>query len=170
MTSPFPVSPEAFDDELYAALRTLASSAWGHSPRFDATELVHRAWLRLARSKSYADLSRPQFLALCATIMRRIAVDEGRRRNLEPRSGNRITLGGVPGEHDDEAERSVDLLALDDALEQLHGVEPRWARIVELRFFAGLTADEVSAVLGVSRSTVTRDWILARAWLKRRLR
>lgn len=154
--------------ELYSTLHSLAGRALGRSSRLDPTDLVHQAWVRLAHSDQ-DPMPRSEFLALCATIMRRLAVDEGRRRFLERREPERITLSGfvsdAPGAQDDQ----VDLIALDEALTKLKEVDERWARIVELRFFGGLSGEDVSLVMGLSRRTVTREWTLARAWLKRKL-
>ena len=154
--------------ELYEALRSLAVRALGRASRLDPTDLVHQAWIRLAHVEEFARMPRSEFLALCATVMRRIAVDEGRRRLVERRDPERITLSGLPvGE---AGAQEVDLLALDEALVHLKTMDERWARIVELRFFGGLSGDEVADVMGLSRRTILREWTLARAWLKRRLR
>jgi RNA polymerase sigma-70 factor (ECF subfamily) len=164
------MSPDAsFDElaaELYEALRSLAARTLGRGSRLDPTDLVHQAWLRLAHAEQFARMPRPEFLALCATVMRRIAVDDGRRRLTERRDPERITLSGLTTT---ETGHEVDLLELDEALEDLESVNERWARIVELRFFGGLSGDEVAGVMGVSRRTVAREWTLARAWLKRKL-
>ena len=112
-------------------------------------------------------MPRPEFLALCATVMRRIAVDEGRRRVVERRGPEHITLSALAGEGNSTAE--VDLLSLDEALRELEALDPRWARIVELRFFGGLTGEETASAMNLSRRTVVREWDLARAWLKRKL-
>jgi RNA polymerase sigma-70 factor (ECF subfamily) len=152
--------------ELYEALRSVAGRALWKGSRLDPTDLVHQAWVRLARSEKFQTMPRLEFLALCATIMRRIAVDEGRRRVVERRAPERITVSGLSAE---EGTEEVDLLALDGALDQLRTVDERWARIVELRFFGGLSGDEVGEVMGISRRTVVREWALARAWLRRKL-
>ena len=112
-------------------------------------------------------MPRTEFLALCATIMRRLAVDEARRRVAGPRMLDRITLSGVVQE---TTGAQVDLLELDEALEALREEDERWARIIELRFFGGLSGEEVAQLMGISRRTVVREWTLARAWLKRALR
>lgn len=166
MTSDPPLPREELLVELYDALRSLAARALGRGSRLDPTDLIHQGWVRLAHSDRFETMPRSEFLALCATIMRRIAADEGRRRQVERRSGERITLSGVAGEGEAS---EVDLLALEDALTQLESVDERWARIVELRFFGGLTGEEVADALGLSRRTVVREWDMARAWLKRRL-
>lgn len=161
-----PLPREELVAELYQALRSLAVRALGRQSSLDPTDLIHQAWVRLARVDQFESMPRSEFLALCATIMRRIAVDEGRRRLNEHRSPERITLSalasGVPTP-------AIDLLALDGALDCLKEVDERWARIVELRFFGGMSGDEVGEVMGLSRRTVTREWTLARAWLKRKL-
>ncbi len=163
-----PTDPERVDalaEELYDLLRSLARSALRRLPGgLDPTELVHQAWLGL--SERFQNMPRVEFLALCATIMRRLAVDEARRHNVRGGSADRLTLSGLAGE---TTGGPVDLLALDEALEGLREANGRWARIVELRFFGGLSGEEVAQVMGVSRRTVTREWTLARAWLKRAL-
>mgnify|MGYP002630220661 CR=1 FL=1 len=160
-------SDEGLADELYGALRTYAVRALGHGSRLDPTDLIHQAWVRLAHSEEFDLMPRPEFLALCATVMRRIAVDEGRRRVVERRGPEHITLSALAGEGNSTAE--VDLLSLDEALRELEALDPRWARIVELRFFGGLTGEETASAMNLSRRTVVREWDLARAWLKRKL-
>ncbi|MFT7463490.1 MAG: RNA polymerase sigma-70 factor (ECF subfamily) [Pseudohongiellaceae bacterium] len=152
--------------ELYETLRRIAGRALWKGSRLDPTDLVHHAWVKLANWDKFETMPRAHFLALCATIMRRVAVDEGRRRLVERRHPERITLSGIA---EDENVPTVDLLALDSALDQLEKVDERWARIIELRFFAGLSGDEVALALGLSRRTVAREWTLARAWLRRKL-
>ena len=161
-----PLPREELVAELYEALRSLAVRALGRQSSLEPTDLIHQAWVRLALVDQFESMPRSEFLALCATIMRRIAVDEGRRRLNERRGPERITLSGLASGTPTSA---VDLLALDGALTRLREVDERWARIVELRFFGGLSGDEVGEVMGLSRRTVTREWTLARAWLKRRL-
>lgn len=127
------------------------------------TALVHEAYLRLSgRNEGWSD--RAQFFAVTSQIMRRILVDHARARRAAKRSGRRmqITLTEEVAAPDT---REVDLLALDDALEQLAAADPRQARLVELRFFGGMTNEEVASVLGVSEATVYREWRLAKAWL-----
>ena len=153
-------------DELYDELRGYARRALRRVPGrcLDPTDLVHQAWARL--SEKYGAMSRVEFLALCATVMRRMAVDEARRIARQGPAKHRITLAGLAGE---ATGGEVDLLELDVALERLRKADERWARIIELRFFGGLSGEEVAQALGLSRRTVTREWTLARAWLKRAL-
>ena len=133
-----------------------------------ATDLVHEAYLRLARDRPRRWQGRTHFLAIAAIGMRRLLVERARARGAAKRGGDRVqvtledALVADPG-------ASVDLLALDDALSALAAFDARQARIVELRFFGGLTVEETAGTIGVSPATVKRDWTLARAWLKREL-
>jgi len=134
------------------------------------TALVHETYLRLVEQRAADWRNRTQFFAVAARAMRRILVDHARRHGARKRGGSwdRISLDesrrAWPGE------RSVDVLALEEALDELATLDAPKVRLVELRFFAGLNLEETAAVLGVSESTVTREWRLARAWLFRRLR
>lgn len=127
------------------------------------TALVNESYLKLAASSTFAAKDREHFLAIAARAMRQILVDAARRRTARKRGGGvMVTL------NDDLAAGALDadqVLALDEALRRLEVVDGRRARIAEHRLFAGLTPDETAAVLGVSRSTVDRDWRSARAWL-----
>jgi len=132
------------------------------------TALVHEAYLRLLKDQDISFQNRAHFLGIAARSMRQILVEHARARDAEKRGGERrrITLdeavaAGVP--------RDIDLLALDLALERLAVLDPNRARIVELRFFGGLTNEETAAALGVSPATVKRAWTVARAWLYREL-
>jgi RNA polymerase sigma factor (TIGR02999 family) len=109
------------------------------------------------------------FFAVSAKVMRRILVDFARSRETQKRGGGvlTVTFDGAPGL---SAERSADFIALDEALERLAEIDERRSRIVELRFFGGLSIEEVAGVLSVSRGTVIRDWKLAKAWLYREIR
>ncbi|MEZ6195709.1 MAG: ECF-type sigma factor [Planctomycetota bacterium] len=130
------------------------------------TALVHDAWAKLAGSASSDFVDRNHFFAVAAVTMRRILIDASRRRKTEKRGGDshRVTLADVGS-----PSASVDLLELDEALQELEGLSSRQARVVELRFFAGLGVAEVAECLGVSIATIEADWRLARAWLGRRL-
>ena len=131
------------------------------------TALVNEACLRLFDQRGAWE-GREHFLALAATVMRRILADHARRRRSEKRGGDRkrVTLEGSEAAEDD---RGVDLTALDAALEKLAGLYERQARIVELRYLAGMTVEEVATTLDISRSTVEAEWRMARAWLHREL-
>ena len=160
---------------IYAELRRLAGAALrgerdGHT--LQPTALVHEAWIKLADQDHVEWQSRAHFLGVASLAMRRVLVDHARARASEKRGGGvareRLHTGlvGEAGEPDEE----LDVLALDDALNRLAGYSERVAKVVELRFFGGLTEAETARVLDVARPTVTRDWRAARAllstWLK----
>ncbi|MGZ5004604.1 MAG: sigma-70 family RNA polymerase sigma factor [Chthoniobacterales bacterium] len=133
-----------------------------------ATGLVHEAYLRLVDQSTTTWQNRAHFFGVAAQIMRRILVDYARAHRAEKRGGgwDKLAL--------DEAstplpERGVDLIALDDALKDLLVLDPRQSQIVELRFFGGLTNEEIGEVLDVSPTTVKRDWRMAKAWLRREI-
>ena len=132
------------------------------------TALVHEAYLRLVEQKVEWQ-NRSHFFGLASEMMRRILVDHARNRKTGKRAG-----GAIRVELDETVaiseERDIDLVLLDQALTDLSRLDPRHARIVELRFFGGLNVEETAAVLGISRATVKRDWSMARAWLYWRLR
>lgn len=155
---------EAVYDELRRlAARRMASESAGHS--LSPTALVHEAWARLAAG-SVVWNDRNHFLRLAAVCMRRILVDHARRRGAAKRGG------GTPGETLDDVaqpERSEELLALDEALGDMALERPDHARLVELRFFGGLSSDEAAQALGVSASTADRMWRYARGWLQIRI-
>jgi RNA polymerase sigma factor (TIGR02999 family) len=133
----------------------------------EPTALVNELYLRLVRGGNVRIRSRAHFFAAAATTMRRILVDHARRRKAGKRGGGVATAPlGPLGEGTGAARRqAVDLLALDEALTRLHAIEPRQRRVVELRFFAGLSIDETAEVLGLAPRTVKQDWTQARAWL-----
>jgi RNA polymerase sigma factor (TIGR02999 family) len=134
-----------------------------------ATALVNEAYLRLVDAKNVAWHDRAHFLAVAARVMRRILVDHARARRAQKRGGpaERVTLDEALTVGNDERQ---DYVALDDALNALAAFDERKGRVIELRFFGGLTVDETAAVLNVSPDTVTRDWWLAKAWLQREMR
>ena len=145
----------------------MAGENAGHS--LQATALVNEAYIRLVDGKAVAWKDHAHFLAVCARVMRHILVDHARAKNYQKRGGDaaRVTL--------DEAlvvssEPAQDFAALDDALEALAKFDERKSRVIELRFFGGLSVEETAAVLNVSPATVMGDWRLAKAWLKREMR
>ena len=155
---------------VYAELRKLAAyhlrrQRPGHT--LQSTALVHEAYLRLAGQDEVAWKNRGHFFAVAAQAMRRVLVDHARRRHAAKRGGDgeRSPLDSVVLAVDD----SVDVLELDLALDKLEQLAPREVRVVELRFFAGLSIPEVALALGISESTVERAWVTARAWLCREL-
>jgi RNA polymerase sigma factor (TIGR02999 family) len=140
-----------------------------------STALVHEVYLRLTKAQAVDWQDRVHFFALSAQIMRRVLVDAARARAAVKRGGevaraehaSAVDLDQIPTADSDGA---LSLCALDDALEALARIDPRRARVIELRFFGGLSVDETAAALQVSPQTVMRDWRLARAWLARELR
>lgn len=166
---PNPESQAAYASEAYGALRGLAAS-YLHRERSDhtlqPTALVHEAYLKLAGDRDWK--SETHFQAVAANAMRQILVDHARARNAQKRGGGwlKVTLSAdaaaTPG-------ADVDLLALDEALSALADLDQRKARIVELRFFGGLTCAESAVEVGVSPKTAEADWYFARAWLRDKL-
>lgn len=128
------------------------------------TALVHEAYIRLIGQEGVRWQNRSHFIGVAAQMMRRVLLDHARGRNRDKRGGGepRLSLAEADRFAFDEA---VDLIALDEALERLSRSYPQKARVVELRFFGGLSIEEAASVLGVSDSTVERDWKFARAWL-----
>lgn len=159
--------PLLYDDLRRVARAHLRQERASHS--LQATALVHEVYLRLAKGGRFTADSRTQFLALAAHLIRQILVDHARRRGSTKRGGLTTFVG-----LDDEAATvhppAVDILALDAALEELGGFDPRQRDLVELRYFGGLTIAEAAVALQVSTATVEREWAVARAWLYQRLR
>lgn len=158
--------PVVYDQLHDLARRLMGDEPAGHT--LQPTALIHEAWLRLAAQQQQAWRDRGHFVAMAARVMRRVLVDAARRRRAAKRGGDRwrVTLMDFP---DLPAVSCSDLLALDEALERLEKEDERLGRVVELRFFGGMTVREVAAVMDQSRSSVDTDWHLARAWLHREL-
>jgi RNA polymerase sigma factor (TIGR02999 family) len=138
----------------------------GHT--LQTTALVNEAYLRLVDSNRVNWQDRNHFFAISAQLMRRILVDAARRKNSQKRGGDRfqVTLDDALNIAD---EKDTNIIALDEAMQELATLNPRQSQIVELRYFGGLTEEEIAAMLDVSTRTVRRDWNLARAWLFREL-
>ena len=172
MPPDLPPTPPSLDvdaapafDAVYDELRRLAAAMIRRNAPGDTlntTALVHEAYLKLGPDAAPAD--RAHFFALAARAMRFILVDHARARHTAKRGGHRVTLGPA---HDVADVRADELLALDEALTRLASERGRLAETVELRFFGGLTHEEVAEARGVSVRTAKRDWDLARAWLHR---
>jgi RNA polymerase sigma factor (TIGR02999 family) len=153
---------------VYKDLRRLAAGYMRREPAgrtLQPTALVHEAFLRLVDQRQVQWRNRAHFFGIAAGMMRRILVDRARRRLAEKRGGGleRVTLV------DDQIaadQRGVDLLGLHDSLERLAVFDPQQERIVELRYFGGLTIEETAEVLGISAATVVREWTIAKAWLR----
>jgi len=159
--------PIVYDELRRLARRYLHHERPGHT--LQATALVHEAYLRLVDQPGVSWQNRAHLYALAAQMMRRILVNYARDRTRLKRGGatTRLTLDKVV---EAATARSVDLVALDDALEALATLDDQKSRIIELRYFGGLTIAETAAVLGVSPATVKNKWSVARAWLHRELR
>lgn len=159
--------PKIYDEMRAIAARLFRRADWNSS--LAPTAVVHEAYLKLVGTQPEDWQGRSQFLALAANVMREILVDHHRKRIAAKRGGDwkRITLSGAASSL--VVEDEIDFIALDESLQMLAKLDERQARVVELRFFAGLSVDEIAGLLQVSRSTVEMDWRHARAWLRRRL-
>lgn len=163
---------DAFFAAKYRDLRRMAASLSRNEGNLtlSPTALVNEAWLKLAGSSSFGQLSALHFKALAARAMRRVLIDAARRRRARKRShdgtGIRVALDETVERH---AAVAQDVLELDAALTDLERRAPRQARVVEGRYFGGLTSAELATLLDVSDATIERDWRLARAWLKTQL-
>jgi len=156
---------------VYDELRALAQSHLAQERpdhTLQATAIVHEAYVRLIDQRRARFRDRHHFFAVAATTIRRVLVDHARSKGRLKRGGeqHRVELDPTV---DWSGTRTLDLLALDDALKRLHDLHERQARVVELRFFAGLTIAQAAEVLGVGTTTVEDDWAVARAWLGREL-
>ena len=152
---------------LNSELRRLAASFLKHERpghTFQPTDLVNEAYLRLVDQREVTWDNRAQFFGLAAQMMRRILVNHAEARRAAKRGGGAalttLSAADLPGD-----DRTVDVLAINEALQRLAAFDPRKAELVELRFFAGLTNKEIAAVTGRSTATIERDWRVARAWL-----
>jgi RNA polymerase sigma factor (TIGR02999 family) len=165
-------------DDLFSAtyeeLRRLASAVRRDDPNatLTPTTLVNEAWLKLAQSPQLASVPRLHFKRIAARAMRQVLIEAARRRKATKRGGAVaiVTFDDALSVAATGAAAADDLLALDEALEELARIHPRQALMVECRFFGGLDIAETSTLLGVSEATVLRDWRAARAWLARELR
>jgi RNA polymerase sigma factor (TIGR02999 family) len=149
------------------AKRCMAGQRAGHT--LQATALVNEAYLRLVDVQLVDWQNRAHFLAMAARLMRRVLVDAARSKGYQKRGGDAVRVT-FSEELPVTGERAGVLVALDEALEALANVDERRSRIIELRFFGGLSVEETASVLKVSPGTVMRDWKLAKAWLLRELR
>lgn len=159
-------------DEVYAELRQIAARYMRreYARSVEATELVHEAYVRMAQGRPVAFENRGHFVALAAIAMRRLLVERARRRHTVKRGGKQLQVTLNDALLVDEGQRDgVDLVALDLALARLSDLDPGQARIVELRFFGGLSIEETAEAMALSPATVKRHWTVARAWLLREL-
>jgi RNA polymerase sigma factor (TIGR02999 family) len=155
--------PLVYDELRRVAQQYLRKERSDHT--LQSTALVHEAYLRLEKQGAARIANRAHLLAICAQLMRQILVDHARnRRAVKREGGERVTLEGLSLKS-----RAVDVVALDDALSKLAKLDPQQSRIVELRFFGGLSIEETSIALGLSPMTVKRRWASAKLWLQRQL-
>jgi RNA polymerase sigma factor (TIGR02999 family) len=150
------------------ARRALRREGAGHT--LQPTALVHEAWLRLVDQRHARWESRSQFFGVAAQVMRRVLVDHARTRHAQKRGGGAVQVSlSDAAAVDGGSDADVDVLALDDALSRLAELDPRKARLVELRYFVGLSIPEAAEAMGISQATVGREWAVARLWLRREL-
>ena len=156
--------PLVYDDLRRVAAAQMRREAPGHS--LQPTALVHEAYVRLVDQRHLKWRNRAHFFGVAASLMRRILVDHARARLAEKRGGGieRVTLVG--DEPAAENPHGIDVLALHESLERMAAFNPRQERIVELRYFGGLTIEEAAEVVGISEATLVREWTIAKAWLR----
>ena len=161
-------------DAIYPTLREIARQhlrGQAGPVTLRATELANEAYLRLERQREVDWQNRSHFFAIAATVIRRVLVDHLRERGAEKRGGGllQMPMDDLELHPDEQAREQVAWLAVDEALTELEQTEPGCARVVELRVFGGLTAEDIAGVCGTSTATVGRQWRFARAWLADRL-
>lgn len=158
--------PVVYDELRRLAQSYLSRERQGHT--LQTTALVHEAYLRLIDQRSVNWQNRAQFFGIAAQMMRRILINHANDRNAKKRQGyaNKVSLDDAVSLFE---KRELDLVSLDEALSDLAVLDPQQTQIVELRFFGGLTIDEVSEVLGISPATTKREWDSAKLWLRRQL-
>ena len=152
-----------YDELRRLAHRYMRAERGGHT--LETTALVNEAYLRLANQRRVEWEDRAHFFAVTAEVMRHVLIDHARRRRYAKRGGTDARQVPLEEAHAMTSERAAELLALDEALEKLAQLDPRKARVVELRYFGGLSLEETAATLEISVMTVRRDWRAARAWL-----
>ncbi len=161
------LTPLVYDELRRIAHRYMQRERNGHT--LQTTALVNEAYLRLAGQQKIQWQSRAHFFAVSAQVMRHILIDHARRRHYAKRGGeaSQVQLEDTAAM---SQQRAAELVALDDALDELANLDPRKARVVELRYFGGLSLEETAEVLEISVMTVRRDWRAAKAWLFRRMK
>lgn len=162
-------SPQKLLEIVYDDLRRLASN-YMKNERSDhtlqATALVHEAYMRLVDWQNVSWQNRAHFFSVAAQVMRKILIDHARSTNAKKRGGQKLVLDDAISLPDSVG---IDILALEEALQTLERNDPRQAKIVEMRFFGGLSIQDTAYLLGVSEATVRRDWTFAKAWFQREL-
>lgn len=160
--------PLVYEELHRQAARYLRRERRDHT--LQATALIHEAYLKLIDQRDVQWASRTHFYAIAAQAMRRILVDYARTKHRDKRGGDALKLSLSEATAVAVKEKSVDLIALDEALDKLATRDAQQARIVELRYFSGLSLEETAEAMHISRATVARDWTMAKAWLLRELR
>jgi RNA polymerase sigma factor (TIGR02999 family) len=158
--------PHVYEELRRAARAKLRDERGGHT--LQTTALVHEVYMRLVDIDRLTFESRAHFFAMAARMMRQILVDHARRKDADKRGGG-ATMVSLAEAVPVVSSNAIDVLVLDSALDDLAALEERLCHVVELRFFAGLTVEETAAALDVSRATIERDWVVAKAWLHDRL-
>ncbi len=159
--------PLVYDELHRQAARYLRRERPDHT--LQTTALIHETYLKLIDQRDVNWESRTHFFAIAANLMRRVLVDHARARHREKRGGDAVKLPLEEAALIVSDEKSIDLIALDEALNRLADIDAQQVRIVELRYFSGLTLEETAEALKVSRTTVANNWSLAKAWLHREL-
>lgn len=159
--------PLVYDELHRQAARFLSRERRDHT--LQTTALIHETYLKLIDQREVNWESRTHFYAIAANLMRRILVDYARTKKRNKRGGDAVKLTLEEAALVVGKERSIDLMALDEALTRLEKIDAQHSRIVELRYFGGLSLEETAAALKVSRTTVATDWAMAKAWLHREL-
>lgn len=158
------LAPLVYSELRKVAKRHMARERSGHT--LESTALVHEAYMRLVDQNNPRFQNRSHFYAVAAEMARRILVDYAKARNAKKRGGPKVPLDLAPEPFE---RQDTDVIAVHDALEELAKLSPRQAKVVELRYFGGLSVEETAEVLGVSTPTVKRDWLVARAFLQQSL-
>ncbi|MFN2491427.1 MAG: sigma-70 family RNA polymerase sigma factor [Pyrinomonadaceae bacterium] len=160
--------PMVYDEIRRIAHRYMQSEREGHT--LQTTALVNEAYLRMAAQQKIEWQNRAHFFAVTAQVMRHILIDHARRRNYVKRGGTEAHQVPLDESLLMSQPRAAELIALEEALKELAALDPRKGRVVELRYFGGLSQEETAEILGVSLMTVRRDWRAAKAWLYRRMK
>lgn len=158
--------PLVYEELRNQAARYLRRERVGHT--LQTTALIHEAYLKLVDQKNVHWQNRAHFFGIAAQLMRRILVDHARSKKRAKRGGSDIRVSFNEANMLGQA-KDLDIVALDEALERLAAIDEQQSKIVELRFFSGLTVEETAEVLSISPATVKRDWSMAKAWLHREL-
>lgn len=168
-----PDALECLLPQVYAECRRIAARQLRRErgdPTLNPTALVHELYFKLVDQRRTTWQNRAQFFGIAARLMRRIIVDHARARQTKKRGASAVRVSLTAAGEEAESSGIADVLAIDEALERLARLDPEQLRIIELRFFAGLTVEETAHVIGRSARTVKREWQLAKAWLYRELR